>query len=315
MVIQNSEVNMASKGCYSTATKVDVQVNQTPAFKINDVVIEKQEDEPAVESVASNKQARLSAMTYMLRMLILSRLFGDDSTFSELVNQLLGDSGGYVETTTVNYECTRSQEVSFIAKGTAVTADGRMLQFDYGFEMSDSFHEGYQSINQVFKSYIDPLIINLDDKPTRMSNQMFYFDLDGDGEKEEIHHLHEGSGMLALDKNEDGEINNGLELFGPGSGDGFKELMEYDEDGNGWIDENDPVFNKLRVWSMHESGEMELYTLQESDVGAIYLGRVPTEFMDIDDADKARAIIRESGIFLHESDGHAGSVQHVDFAT
>ncbi len=315
MVIQNSEVTMASKGCYSTATKVDVQINQTPAFKINDVVIEKPEEEEGVESMASNKQARMSAMTYLLRMLILSRLFGEDSSFNELLNQLLGEGNGYMETTTVNYECTRTQEVSFVAKGTAVTADGRMLQFDYGFEMSDSFHEEYQSINQVFKSYIDPLIINLDDKPTKMSDAMFYFDLDGDGNEEEIHHLLKGSGLLALDKNEDGEINNGLELFGPATGDGFKELLGYDEDGNGWIDENDPIFNKLRVWSMNEAGEMELYTLQESDVGAIYLGRVATEFMDTDDADKARAIIRESGIYLHESDGHAGSVQHVDYCT
>lgn len=315
MVIQNSEVTMASKGCYSTATKVDVQINQTPAFKINDVVIEKPEEEEGVESMASNKQARMSAMTYLLRMLLLSRIFGEDSSFNELLNQLLGEGNGYTETTTVNYECTRTQEVSFIAKGTAVTADGRMLQFDYGFEMSDSFHEEYQSINQVFKSYIDPLIINLDDKPTKMSDQLFYFDLDGDGEKEEISQLSKGSGLLALDKNEDGIINDGLELFGPATGDGFKELMEYDKDGNGWIDENDPIFEKLRVWSMNESGEMELYTLKESDVGAIYLGRVATEFMDTDDADKARAIIRESGIYLHESDGHAGSVQHIDFAT
>ena len=38
-----------------------------------------------------------------------------------------------------------------------------------------------------------------------------------------------------------------LKLFGTSSGDGFKDLAEYDEDGNGWIDENDSIFNRLKV--------------------------------------------------------------------
>jgi len=202
-----------------------------------------------------------------------------------------------------------------MAKGTAVTADGRKIAFDYGFEMSQSFHEEYESIQSSFSKFIDPLVINLTDSPTKIANQTFYFDLDADGTKDEINMLESTSGFLALDKNEDGEINDGRELFGVSTGDGFSELAVFDEDCNGWIDENDPVFEKLRVWSLNEKGDMELYTLKESDVGAIYLGRIKTEFINHDDEHRARAAIRESGVFLHESDGHAGGVQHVDFAT
>ena len=72
-----------------------------------------------------------------------------------------------------------------------------------------------------------------------MVNTNFSFDLDSDGVKEDIPMIRPGSGFLALDLNKDGIINNGNELFGPHTGDGFVELSSYDKDTNNWIDEND----------------------------------------------------------------------------
>lgn len=43
--------------------------------------------------------------------------------------------------------------------------------------------------------------------------------------------------VLSLDQNGNGEIDNGTELFGTKSGDGFADLARYDLDYNGWIDE------------------------------------------------------------------------------
>ena len=332
MVIQNSEVSMASKSSYTATTKVNVQISREPAIKLGDITFklpnseENQSDENEVkevkatedtglESLSANRQARLQSMRYLLRIFLLSRVFGENTSFSDMMKEMFAENSGFTTTTTLSYERTESQELSYMAKGRAMTADGRRLEFDYGYSMSESFREEFHSINQEFSNYIDPLVINLDDSPARISNQSFYFDLDGDGKKDEINHLAPGSGFLALDKNEDGEINDGTELFGAVTGDGFGELAVFDEDENGWIDENDPVFEKLRVWSMNEKGEMEMYTLKESDVGAIFLGRARSEFINHDDEHRARAAIRESGIFLHESDGHAGGVQHVDFAT
>lgn len=56
-----------------------------------------------------------------------------------------------------------------------------------------------------------------------------------------------GSGFLALDRNQNGVVDDGSELFGTQSGDGFAHLALYDQDSNGWIDANDPVFDKLRI--------------------------------------------------------------------
>jgi hypothetical protein len=48
-------------------------------------------------------------------------------------------------------------------------------------------------------------------------------------------------------KIKDGRVNDGRELFGPITGDGFAELAAYDDDGNNWIDENDGIYDNLSI--------------------------------------------------------------------
>ena len=160
----------------------------------------------------------------------------------------------------------------------------------------------------------DPLIINLDSNIATVSDQKFLFDLDSDGKSEEISFAGKGSGFLALDKNGDGKINDGSELFGTGSGDGFADLAKYDRDVNGWIDENDDIFDKLRVWTKDEKGRDVLIDLKRADVGAIYLGNANTQFSLKDDENKLNGEIKKTGIYLKESTGSVGTLNHVDLA-
>jgi len=69
--------------------------------------------------------------------------------------------------------------------------------------------------------------------------EITYHDLDANGVTEKISFVGSGGGFLALDKNSDGVVNDGRELFGAATGQGFKELAEYDSDNNNWINEND----------------------------------------------------------------------------
>ncbi len=142
----------------------------------------------------------------------------------------------------------------------------------------------------------------------------FLFDIDADGEEDEIHSLSSGSGYLTLDLNGNGKVDNGSELFGTSSGNGFKDLARYDLDGNGWIDENDPIWDALKIWVRSEEGEDELYTLAEKGVGAICLQAVATDFAlkGLEENDP-RGMIRQTGMFLFE-EGRVGTVQHVDVA-
>lgn len=212
----------------------------------------------------------------------------------------------------VSYQ--ESEQTAFQAKGQAVTEDGRTIDFDVNLLMSRSYME-YTNVRRsaVTGMLMDPLVINVGAQVTDISDQTFTFDLDADGVEEEIPMLGEGSGFLAYDANNDGKINDGSELFGARTGDGFEELKKYDEDGNGWIDENDSIFSKLKVWCRNEKGENILMDLKAADVGAIYLGNQSTEFSlkGSDGGDKA--VIRSSGFFLRES-GSVGTMQQVDLA-
>lgn len=209
---------------------------------------------------------------------------------------------------------TESESTAFSTVGTVRTADGRELSFNVNVGMSRQFQQYYEQ-NQVMKTFTmcDPLVINLDTELTELSDQTFFFDLDADGELDEISQLAAGSGYLALDKNGDGTINDGSELFGTASGNGFADLAEYDEDSNGWIDENDWVWDKLKIWCKDENGKDVLYRLSEKGMGAICLKNVSTDFTMQGAEGQTKGAVRNTGIFLYEN-GSAGTVQHVDVA-
>lgn len=232
----------------------------------------------------------------------------------------MGGNAGNTMYTVNGYQMTRfhSEEecTTFSTQGTVKTADGRELSFNLEVGMSRSFQEYYEE-NYVssITTFRDPLVINLDSNIAKVSDQKFFFDLDCDGTKEEISSLQSGSGFLALDLNGDGEINDGSELFGTKSGDGFRDLSRYDADGNGWIDEADPIWEKLLIWTKDEDGKDKLYHLSDLGVGAIGLSRVGTQFsLNSAKTNETNAMIRNTGIFLYEN-GTVSTIQHVDMAT
>ena len=205
-----------------------------------------------------------------------------------------------------------TENTGFSTQGTVKCADGREISFNLNVNMSRSFQEYYEeNVSMIEVSVCDPLVINLDGNIAELSDQTFLFDLDGDGQKDEINRLGAGSGFLALDKNGDGVINDGNELFGTKSGNGFADLAAYDTDHNGFIDEGDEIWSRLKIWVMDENGEGQLYSLAEKGVGAICLQNAATDFAITDENNQTKGMIRNTGFFLYEN-GEAGSVQHVD---
>lgn len=226
------------------------------------------------------------------------------------------NTGGNVwtRTTVTSGFVTEAEFTSFQTTGLAKTADGREINFGVSVEMSRAFCAKYESFTQQNYIVTDPLVINLDSNVASVSDMKFLFDLDADGKEEEISFAGRGSGFLALDKNGDGKINDGSELFGTKSGDGFGDLAAYDEDGNGWIDEADSIFKDLKIWTKDENGKDVLMNLKDADVGAIYLGSAETEFsLNNQATQQTNGIIRKTGVYLKESGG-VGTVQHVDLA-
>lgn len=207
---------------------------------------------------------------------------------------------------------TETESTTFASTGIVKTADGRSIDFNVEVSMSRAYMEKCDMLEVQEYIKTDPLMINLDTNIGSVSDQKFFFDLDSDGKEEEISFAGKGSGFLALDKNGDGKINDGSELFGTKSGDGFKDLAEYDEDGNGWIDENDSIYSQLKIWTKDENGNDRLIDLKDADVGAIYLRNADTQFSLKDDENKLNAEIKKTGIYLKESTGAVGTLNHVD---
>jgi len=206
------------------------------------------------------------------------------------------------------------EKMSFNADGVIRTADNREINFYAALNISREFYQSLDvSIRDGEAKLSDPLVINYDGHGVGLTEQKFVFDLDSDGNEEQISMVQPGSGFLALDRNNDGVVNNGSELFGPQSGSGFQELASFDEDGNQWIDENDSIFDRLRIWSMDESGERHLFALGQKDIGAIYLGHLDTPFQLKDNQNQLFGQISSSGIYLQEQGG-VGTIQQVDLA-
>ena len=125
-----------------------------------------------------------------------------------------------------------------LTRGRITTADGHQVDFSIKLEMSRSFTETRSfNVSLGDARLIDPLVLNFEGTHTQLSDRVFTFDLNNDGTLEDLNFVDKGSGYLVYDKNGDGTINNGTEMFGAVTGDGFGELAEYDHDGNGWIDE------------------------------------------------------------------------------
>lgn len=201
------------------------------------------------------------------------------------------------------------EHTDFSAKATVTTADGREIKLEVAMHLERSYVEDSSISLRAGDALKDPLVLNFAGNAAGLSTQKFSFDLDRDGTADQISLLKSGSGFLALDVNENGRIDDGSELFGPATDSGFGELSSHDSDGNNWIDENDPIFNKLRIWQKDDSGNDRLMALGEAGVGAIYLGHVSTEFtlrqLEV------QGKIRDSGIFLKEN-GQAGTIQEID---
>ena len=220
-----------------------------------------------------------------------------------------------VETFTNQYYHREEEQTTFSTTGMVKTADGREISFNLDVGMSRRFEEYYEETHSIgVVSYCDPLVINLDTNIAQVSDQKFFFDLDQDGIEDEISTLKSGSGFLALDLNGDGVINDGGELFGTKSGDGFSDLAKYDADGNGWIDEADDIWDKLLIWIKDDEGNDKLYHLSDLGVGAIGLNNVSTQFaLNSEQDNHNNAMIRNTGIFLYEN-GTVSTVQHLDLA-
>lgn len=121
----------------------------------------------------------------------------------------------------------------------------------------------------------DPLVLDLAGNgfTTRGLDDAVRFDLTGDGRPESISAPKGDDALLALDRNCNGRIDSGKELFGDqhGASNGFAELSKYDDNSDGRIDRQDSVFEQLSLLRFDAQGRQQQHSLAEAGVSAIHL--------------------------------------------
>lgn len=121
----------------------------------------------------------------------------------------------------------------------------------------------------------DPLVIDLggEGPTTTGAEGARAFDLAADGRTAPTSFARGATAFLALDRDGDGRITHGGELFGDqhGAVDGYAELAKFDTNADGRIDAEDPVFGRLELLF----GDGRRQTLGEASILSLDLGAVP----------------------------------------
>lgn len=171
----------------------------------------------------------------------------------------------------------------------------------------------------VYNSATDPIILDLDGNGFSFSSVAdgAAFDLDADGHIDQVAWNTSGDGMLTLDLNGNGIVDDGSELFTPffnggGFATGAEALASLDDNRDGVIDASDAAFASLRVWQdLNRDGISDAGELRSlSDLGITSLSAATTPaFGDID----GQAVIGE-GTFTR-ADGSVGTYVEVELDT
>ncbi len=164
----------------------------------------------------------------------------------------------------------------FEGSGEAVSSAAQSsvsIQLEFEFE---SIEITQAQVGQVQVS--DPIVLDLDGDGFEFTDvaRGADFDLLANGQRQRTAFVTGGDALLALDRNGNGRIDDGSELFGDqrGAANGFEELRKLDSNGDGVIDAQDERFGDLRLFRDNGNGRTEpgeLLRLNEAGVSAIDL--------------------------------------------
>jgi hypothetical protein len=164
------------------------------------------------------------------------------------------------------------------------TATVEQMQ-SYTFSLRVTQVEGQVEVASVEFAQSDPLILDMAGTGIELTDagKGAIFDINADGKLESTAWVKGSSAMLVMDKNNNGLIDNGKELFGDqnGAAHGFQELARYDSNSDGVIDRRDPVFMALKVYQdMNSNGRFDRNEI--SSVDKVGIESINLDFSQID---------------------------------
>jgi hypothetical protein len=153
---------------------------------------------------------------------------------------------------------------------------------------------GYKSVPQTSLVAVTPLALDLNGDGLHSISAVagVVFDVNADGQSEQVGWLSTTDAWLALDRNGNGFIDDGSELFGSGTTlpdgskalDGFAALRVVDSNQDGVVDSNDTDFAGLSVWVDRNTNAKtdpgELQSLTQANIQSLSLAARPTAIID-----------------------------------
>ncbi|MCB4435035.1 hypothetical protein LHL20_02120 [Alteromonas sp. McT4-15] len=334
MIIAQSQITFGYKHSYSETVSVKESLATRPTANTDSVpsgnTTSDELSQNTLDAPADSETQHLDVKTAQLKMLV-EQLAGhkitltspsnlDSATGTQNDNQ--GNAQARQSTTAdliYQYEESYLEHESghFSASGQLLTSTGDTINI----ALSHCSERQYYIQNR-FEMTVgeveltDPLVLNLGHSTHSgldLTHNKVAFDIDADGKTDKVHFATGTSGFLAIDINMNGIIDDGSELFGARTGNGFNELAKYDSDGNHFIDAGDPVFSNLAFYQRDNSGSDVITPLSALGIGALYLGNIAAPFEVKDANNQLQAVVRANSFFLYE-DGRTGTFQQIDLA-
>jgi hypothetical protein len=163
--------------------------------------------------------------------------------------------------------------------GSAAPGQTQLQSAGFSVQMEFSFVSEQFTVNAQGVQESDPIVLDLDGDGIELTGYAdgARFDILGNGRAVNTAFVTGGDAFLAIDRNGNGTIDSGKELFGDQNGarNGFEELRKLDSNGDGRIDRLDKEFDSLLLWKDNGNGiteEGELLTLEQAGIADISLG-------------------------------------------
>lgn len=240
--------------CVSTILSVAADTfDKGATIIVNYIQMLEELDEAIEEIIGENNESIQSDKVGIQALNEMAEAYKDflPSSIKNQINELNQTLSDY-ETAVNNYENKKQTDVD----GDGKIAGGKSYNPDDKGNAGGSDADG--KFNDGKTSRVDPIVLDLGNNgfnPTSLNGGV-NFDLDGNGMAERINWIQGDDAILAYDKNEDGVINDGTEVFGDNTilksgekaANGFEALAEFDSNGDGIINAEDERFEQLLVW-------------------------------------------------------------------
>lgn len=225
----------------------------------------------------AGERFKFTALTYYDDKLTGAAAFGT-------VNAYIGDQAmnaqQLVDWAKNNNLFQRTQDVGVHTVTEYYNSDPAAITYAIAAEIDGKAYFHYEYLQSPIRQRVtSPIALDLTGEGFKTTGveQGVKFDLTGSGEAVQTGWVAGDTALLALDRNNNGAIDSGKELFGDqyGAANGYDELAKFDDNKDNVINASDAVFSSLRLWrdsnSDGVSGAGELVSLKDAGVSSLSL--------------------------------------------